>query len=90
MSSNKEHRSNGAAAEGGRPIGAPPLKPVCLIILYHKSLCIFLIYSMYIPYIFPKYVPYISLVCFLIYSVNSRSEHDRSQTFDSKKERLFF
>ena len=27
MSRNKEHRLNGAAAEDGRPIGAPP-KPV--------------------------------------------------------------
>ena len=38
------HRPNGAAAEGGRPIGAPPPKaaaPVCLIILYHKYLWIY-------------------------------------------------
>ena len=33
----------------------------------------------HIPYIFPGYVPYISLACFLIYGVKSRSEHDRSQ-----------
>ena len=34
--------SNGAAAEGGRPIGAPPkAAPVCLIILYHKYLWIY-------------------------------------------------
>ena len=82
MSRNKEHRPNGAAAEGGRPIGAPPkAAPVFLIILYHKCLWIFLIYSLYIPYIFPRYVPYISLVCFLIYGVKSRSGHDRSQSF---------
>ena len=56
----QKHRPNGAAAEGGRPIGAPPkAAPVFLIILYHKYLWIFLIYSLYIPYIFPKYVPYI-------------------------------
>ena len=44
MSRNKDHRPNVAAAEGGRPLGAP---------------YIFLIYSLYIPYIFDKYVPYI-------------------------------
>ena len=32
------HRPNGAAAEGGRPIGAPPkAAPVCVIILYFIS-----------------------------------------------------
>ena len=39
-------------------------------------ICIFLIYSPNIFHIFP-------LVCFLIYSVNSRSGHDRSPTFGS-------
>ena len=58
-------RNTGATFEGVRPIGS-----VFLIISYHKCLWIFLIYSLYIPYIFPKYVPYFSLVCFLIYSVN--------------------
>ena len=78
MSRNKEHRGagfggapNGAAAEGGRPIGVPPkAAPVFLIILYHKPLWIFLLYSSYIPYIFPKYVPYMSPVCILSCSVN--------------------
>ena len=51
---------NGAAAFGGRPIGS-----VFLIILYHKYLWIFLIHSLYIPYIFPKYVPYIFPCVFL-------------------------
>ena len=45
-------RPNGAAAFGGRPIGS-----VFLIILCHKYLWIFLIHSLYIPYIFPEYVP---------------------------------
>ena len=49
MSRNEEHRTNGAAAEGGRPIGAAPkAAPVFLNILYHKYLWIFLIYSIYI------------------------------------------
>ena len=83
MSRNKEHKPNGAAAEGGRPIGTPPkAAPVFLIILYHEYLWIFLIYSLYMPCIFPKYVPYIPLVCFLIYSVNSRSGHDQITPFD--------
>ena len=45
----------------GRPpsIGAPPkAAPVFLIILHHKYLWIFLVYSLYTPYRFPKYVPY--------------------------------
>ena len=59
MSINKEHRGaafggapNGAAAFSDRPIGS-----VFLNILYHKYLWIFLIHSLYIPYIFPGYVP---------------------------------
>ena len=52
-------RSTGAAF-GGRPIGS-----VFLIILYHKHVWIFLIYSLYIPYIFPSYGPYIFPCVFL-------------------------
>ena len=49
-----------------RPIGAPPkAAPVFLITLYHKYLCIFLIYSLYIPYLFPQYAPYIFPCVFL-------------------------
>ena len=49
------------------PMGRPPkAAPVFLIILYHKHLWIFLIYSLYIPCIFPKYVPYIFPYVFLI------------------------
>ena len=67
---NQKHRPKGAAAEGGRPIGAPPkAAPVFLIILYHKCFWIFLIYSLYLPYVatysFPKYVPYIYPCVFL-------------------------
>ena len=52
MSRNREHRHNGADAEGGRPIGTPPnAAPVSLITLYHKYLWIFLTYSLSIPYI---------------------------------------
>ena len=81
MSRNTEHRPNGAATEGGRPIGAPPKAvPVFLIINIYG-------YALYIPYIFHIYI-YIfhiyflamfhifSLVCFLIYGVKSRSGHD--------------
>ena len=36
----QKHRPNGAAAEGGRPIGAPPkAAPVFLIILYSVCAC---------------------------------------------------
>ena len=43
MSRNKEHRPNGAAAEGGRSTGVPPkAAPVFLTISYHKYLWIFL------------------------------------------------
>ena len=83
MNRNKEHGPNGAAAEGGRPIGAPPkAAPVFLIILYHKCLWIFLIHSLYIPYTYCLDMFHVfSFVCFLIYGVNSRSGHDRSQNF---------
>ena len=48
------------------PLGRPPkAAPVFLIILYHKYLWIFLIHSLYIPYIFPRYVPYIFPCVFL-------------------------
>ena len=68
MSRNKEHRPDGAAAEGGRPLGAPlkavPLCSLFLLIylfLYYEYLWIFLIYSLYISYIYiyicPKYFP---------------------------------
>ena len=65
---NQKHRPNGAAAEGGRPIGAPPkAAPVFLIIVYHKYLWIFLIY-IYILNMFHIFSP----VCFLIDGVNRR------------------
>ena len=67
---------NTGAAFGGRPIGS-----VFLIILYHRYSWIFLISSLYIPFRFLKYVSYISLVCFLIYGVKSRSGHDQITTF---------
>ena len=51
---------NKGDAFGGRPSGS-----VFLIILYHGYLWIFLMYSLYIPYIFPKYVPYIFPCVFL-------------------------
>ena len=73
---NQKHRPKGAAAFGGRPIGAPPkAAPVFLIILYHKCLWIFLICSLYIPYIYIYFLDMFhifSLVRFLIYGVNRR------------------
>ena len=48
IKNNQKHKPNGAAAEGGRSIGAPPkAAPVFLIVLYHKYLWIFLIYSLF-------------------------------------------
>ena len=42
----QKHRPNGAAAEGGRPIGAPPkAAPVFLMIFSHRYLWILLIQS---------------------------------------------
>ena len=68
---NQKHRPNGAAAEGGACVSDLFISWILMDIPY-----IFLIYC-----IFPKYVPYISLVCFLIYGVKSRSGHDASQSF---------
>ena len=70
------------------PLGSlPKAVPVFLIILYHKYLGIFLIYSTYIYtyiYIYVLNTFHIfSFVWFVIYSVNSGSGHDRSQTFSS-------
>ena len=78
IQNNRKHRPNG----GGRPIGVPPKAAlVFLITLYHKYLWIFLIYSLYIPYIYFLSMFHIfSLVCFLIYGVKSRSGHDRRQS----------
>ena len=59
-----------------------PIRSVFLIILYHKSLWIFLIYSLYIPYvyiyifififiyIYTSFVHISPFVCFVIYSAN--------------------
>ena len=84
---NQKHRPNGAAAPVGAPPKAAPLCSLFLVLLYHKYLWMFFVYSLYVPYIyiyiFPKYVPCISLVCFLVYWVKSRSGHDRNQSFGS-------
>ncbi len=60
----QKHRPNGAAAEGGRPIGAPPkAAPVFLSINVYG-------YALYIPYIFHIYFlamfHVFSLVCFFL------------------------
>ena len=52
MSRNKEHRPNGAAAEGGRPIGSVFFAPAhlfCNIMNVYG-------YALYIPYIFHIYI----------------------------------
>ena len=83
MRRNKEHRG---AVFGGAPMVRPP-HWVCVLcfcsFIYssYQDLCIFVIYYLHIPYMFLKYVPYISLVCFLIYGGKSRSGHDRSRSF---------
>ena len=77
MSRNKEHRPNGAAAEGGRPIGGTAQGGTSVFFVSAHS--IFYImniygYSLYIPfiihiyiyiYIFPQYVPYVFPCVFL-------------------------
>ena len=86
MSRNKEHRPNVAAAPLRPPPKAAPLCSLFLLIylLYYEYLWMFPIYSFHIPYIY-IYIFNIfhtfSCVCFVIYSVNSRSGHDRSQSF---------
>ena len=77
MSRNKEHRPNGAAAEGGRPIGGAAEGGASVFFVpAHSFFYIMNIYeySLYIPYIFhiyiyicifPKYVPYIFPCVFL-------------------------
>ena len=92
MSRNKEHRPHGAAAEGGRPIWAPPkAAPVCLmekfidIYGYIINICgcisyTFLIYSIYI-YIFPRYVPCIFPCVFLNLWSQEKTSPYRKTTF---------
>ena len=61
MSRNKEHRPNGAAAEGGRPIGGTAEGRAS--VLYVSAHLFFYImnhvihgYTLYIPYIFYIYI----------------------------------
>ena len=59
MNRNKEHRPNGAAAEGGRPIGGAAEGGVSVLFVSdHLSFYTMNIYgdSLYIPYIFHIYV----------------------------------
>ena len=90
MSRNQEHRANGVAAFGGRPIGgAAEGGASVFFVSAHSILYIMNIYgySLYILYIFHicflNMFHIFSFVCFVIYSVNSRSGHDQSQTFGS-------
>ena len=67
MNRNKEHRGT---AFCGAPNGAAAPLGLCSLFLlidflYYEYLWIFLMYSLYIPYIFPKDVPYISPCVFL-------------------------
>ena len=59
MSRNKEHRPNGAAAEGGRPIGGAAEGGASVFFvsahLFFYTMHIYG-YSFYIPYIFHIYV----------------------------------
>ena len=78
MSRNKEHRG---AAFGGRPIGS------VFFVSAHLSFYIMNIYgySLYIPCIFhvnlPSIFHIVSLRCFLIYGVKSRSGHELMTSF---------
>ena len=59
MSRNKEHRPDGAAAEGGRPIGgAAEGGASVFFVSAHLSFYIMNIYgySLYVPYIFHIYI----------------------------------
>ena len=59
MSRNKEHRLNGVAAEGGRPIGgAAEGGASVFFVCAHLSFYMMNIYgySLYIPYIFHIYI----------------------------------
>ena len=70
MSRNKEHRPNGAAAFGGRPIGGAAeggasvfFVSAHLIVLYYEYLWMFLIFSCIFLDIFFEYSLYISCIC---------------------------
>ena len=70
MSRIKEHRPNGAAAEGGASVFFVPALLCSYTMNIHG-------YSLYIPYIFHIYFflnvfNAFSLVCFLTYSVNKK------------------
>ena len=70
MSRNKEHRGaafggapNGAAAFGGRPIGGAAEGGASVFFVSARLFSYIMNiygYSLYIPYLFPKYFPYIS------------------------------
>ena len=70
MSRNKEHRPNGAAAEGGASVFFVSAHLFSYIMnIYGYSLCIPYILHIYFLNIFHIF----SLVCFLIYSLNSNN-----------------
>ena len=75
---NTEHRPHGAAAS--RP---PHRRRLCVLCFWLFYIINVYEYSSYIPYIFPKYLPYISLGCFWIYGVKSRFGHEQMTTFGS-------
>ena len=58
MSRNKEHRPNGAAAEGGRPIGGAA-EGGASVFFVSAHLCFYIMniygHSLYVPYIFQIY-----------------------------------
>ena len=90
MSRNKEHRPNGAAAEGGASVFfVSPHLLFYSMNIYGYSLyidCIFQTYTYICIYIY-IYIYVLNIfhvlffVWFVTYSVNGRSGHDRSQTF---------
>ena len=65
MSRNKEHRPNGAAATGGRPIGGAAEDGASVFFvsapLSFYNMTVYG-YYLYIPYLFPQYFPYVSFV----------------------------
>ena len=66
MSRNKEHRPNGAAAEGGRPIGGAAEGGASVFFVSAHIMNMYG-YSLYIPYLFHIYMSEIFSIYFPLY-----------------------
>ena len=74
----------GGPPKAAAPLGRRRMRRLCFWLSYIINIYV---YSLYLPYIFHIYflkmLHTISLGCFLICGVKSRSGHDRSQSFSS-------